>query len=103
VGAYPPPCGGQCGEEAKAQERAVKAAERSLAQALNQYRIGTTSYLTVVTAQAALLTNQRTAINIAYRRMVAAVLLVQALGGGWSNRDLPQIEHGSIRKGSPVP
>jgi NodT family efflux transporter outer membrane factor (OMF) lipoprotein len=75
--------------EAAAQERAVNAAKRSLNQALNQYKIGTTSYLTVVTAQAALLTNQATAINILYRRMAAAVGLVQALGGGWSAAELP--------------
>ncbi len=76
--------------EASAQERAVNAAKRSLNQALNQYKIGTTSYLTVVTAQTALLTNEVTANSILYRRMAAAVGLVQALGGGWSATELPK-------------
>ncbi len=75
-------------DEAVVQERAVAAAARSLSQALTQYRIGTVTYLNVVTAQAALLTNRRTAIDILYRRMAAAVLLVRALGGGWSIDEL---------------
>jgi hypothetical protein len=41
-----------------------------------------TSYLEVTTAQSAVLSDQVTAVNILGRRMVNAVLLVQALGGG---------------------
>ena len=78
-------------DEAAAQDRAVAAARRSLGQALSQYRIGTVSYLNVVTAQTALLSNQVTAVNILYRRTAAAVLLIQALGGGWSAEDLKRL------------
>ena len=35
------------------------------------------------------LTEEVTAIQIRGRRMAAAVLLVQALGGGWTTADLP--------------
>jgi len=38
----------------------------------------------VVTAQTIALTNQRTADQIAARRMDASVLLLKALGGGWN-------------------
>jgi outer membrane protein TolC len=44
----------------------------------------------VTVAQSALLANQATAVNILGRRMVAAVQLVQALGGGWNSSELPQ-------------
>jgi len=58
---------------------------------LNQYQAGTVSYLNVVTAQTIALTNELTAIQILGQRMTAAVLLVQALGGGWDVSQLPQL------------
>ena len=54
-----------------------------------QYKAGTVSYLNVVTAQTIALTNETTAVQILGQRMTAAVLLVQALGGGWNISDLP--------------
>ena len=48
-----------------------------------QYKAGTVSYLNVITVQTISLTDEITAIQIRGRRMAAAVLLVQALGGGW--------------------
>lgn len=71
-------------EEAQLQEDAVQAARRALAVATNQYRAGTVSYLNVVTAQTTALNNERTAVAILGRRLTASVLLVRALGGGWS-------------------
>ncbi len=53
----------------------------------NQYRAGTVSYLDVVVAQATALDNERAAVDLRGRRMVAAVLLVKALGGGWTASD----------------
>jgi outer membrane protein TolC len=50
---------------------------------LNRYRTGLVSYLDVVYAQTALLANQRTATQIVGQRMVATVVLIKALGGGW--------------------
>jgi hypothetical protein len=41
------------------------------------------SYLDVVYAQTALLANQRTETQIEGERMVATVVLIKALGGGW--------------------
>jgi outer membrane protein TolC len=42
-----------------------------------------------VTAQSAALTNERTAIDIARRRLDASVLLVRALGGLWDGSASP--------------
>jgi hypothetical protein len=50
---------------------------------------GTVSYLDVITVQTIALTDEVTAIQIRARRMAAAVLLVQAPGGGWTSGELP--------------
>jgi NodT family efflux transporter outer membrane factor (OMF) lipoprotein len=70
-------------EEGDRQQAATAAAQRSMDISMNQYRAGTVSYLQVATQQTALLTSQRTALNVASRRFSAAVQLVRALGGGW--------------------
>ncbi len=70
-------------EEAKVQAEALAASRRSVEITTNQYKAGVTGYLNVLTAQTALLTIERNAVDIAGRRMVASVLLVKALGGGW--------------------
>jgi outer membrane protein TolC len=41
------------------------------------------SYLDVITAQTALLSNQRTAMNLRMEQLTASVQLIKALGGGW--------------------
>jgi outer membrane protein TolC len=66
------------------------ASQKYLELALSRYRGGITSYLEVTTAQSAALTDEVTAVNILGRRMTTAVLLVQALGGGWNSSELPQ-------------
>jgi NodT family efflux transporter outer membrane factor (OMF) lipoprotein len=70
-------------EESGAQQLAVSAAEHELDLAMQRYRGGAIGYLEVVTAQSAALANERTAIDIARRRLDASVLLVKALGGLW--------------------
>src|SRR5712671_2764924 len=69
--------------EAQSTADAVAAAQQAETIALNRYRSGLVSYLDVVFAQTALLANQRTATQIGGQRMVATVVLVKALGGGW--------------------
>jgi NodT family efflux transporter outer membrane factor (OMF) lipoprotein len=76
-------------EENGVQDDAVKAAQKSVDLTTNQYKAGTVSYLSVITVQTIALTNEITAIQIRGRRMAAAVLLVQALGGGWTASELP--------------
>jgi NodT family efflux transporter outer membrane factor (OMF) lipoprotein len=75
--------------EAQVQENAVVAAQKYLELANTRYTGGVTSYLEVTTAQSAALSDELTAVNILGRRMVDAVTLVQALGGGWDRSSLP--------------
>jgi len=76
--------------EAQVQNAAVDAAEKYLALANTRYTGGVTSYLEVTTAQSAALSDEVTAVNILGRRMVDAVALIQALGGGWDRSALPE-------------
>ncbi len=71
-------------EEARVQEEAVNASQKSLEVTLNQYKAGTVSYLNVIVAQTTKLNNERTAVDISGRRMAASTLLIKALGGGWN-------------------
>jgi NodT family efflux transporter outer membrane factor (OMF) lipoprotein len=76
-------------QEAGVQTSAVQAAQRSLDLSNTRYDGGVTSYLEVITAQNAALTDEVTQVNILGRRMASAVLLIQAIGGGWDRRSLP--------------
>jgi NodT family efflux transporter outer membrane factor (OMF) lipoprotein len=76
------------GEEAEVQEGAVRAARESVLLTTNQYKAGIVSYINVVTVQTTQLSNERTAMGILGRRLVAAVTLVKALGGGWSAAEI---------------
>jgi NodT family efflux transporter outer membrane factor (OMF) lipoprotein len=76
-------------EEADVASRAVAAANESLTISTAQYRGGIVTYLQVITTQTTALQNQRTALDILTRRMLASVNLVQALGGGWDSSQLP--------------
>jgi len=71
------------------EDGAVKLAQQSVAVITNQYKAGTVTYLNVITAQTAALSNERTAIAILGSRMADTVLLIEALGGGWNAADLP--------------
>jgi NodT family efflux transporter outer membrane factor (OMF) lipoprotein len=77
-------------ESAQAQA-AVNSAERSLNLATLRYSGGITTYLEVITAQTAALTNERTLVDVGTRRLTASVLLIKALGGGWSDAQLPAV------------
>jgi NodT family efflux transporter outer membrane factor (OMF) lipoprotein len=81
-------------EEAQVQEGAVAAARESVTLTTDQYRGGTVSYLDVIVTQTALLTNERTALDILGRRLNASVLLIKALGGGWDASSLPPARAG---------
>ena len=76
--------------EADVQDEAVVAAQRSLDLSITRYKGGVTTYLEVITAQSAALSDQVTAVDILGRRMANTVLLIQALGGGWEKSSLPE-------------
>jgi NodT family efflux transporter outer membrane factor (OMF) lipoprotein len=77
--------------EAEAEAKAVQAAQNALDISTYQYKAGVANYLTVITEQAILLQDQVQAVNILTRRMSASVLLIEALGGGWSTAKLPTV------------
>ena len=87
-------------DESKTESAAVAAAEHSLALSNNRYKGGVTTYLEVITAQTAALANELTAVQISGRRMVASVLLIKALGGGWDASSLSTVK---MESRAPVP
>jgi len=76
-------------EELQVENRAVAAANEALALTINQYKAGTVSFINVMTAQSAALTNQVTAVQLQGSRLTASVQLVTALGGGWNLEMVP--------------
>jgi NodT family efflux transporter outer membrane factor (OMF) lipoprotein len=76
-------------KQQKVQDEAVKLSREAVTIALNEYKAGTVSFTTVVTAQATQLANEQTALTVRQDRFLASVALVQALGGGWHASELP--------------
>jgi NodT family efflux transporter outer membrane factor (OMF) lipoprotein len=76
--------------EAQQQHEATASARESLELAGNRYREGADPYLQVLTAQTIALANERNDLDILRRRMDASVLLIKALGGGWTAASLPK-------------
>ena len=77
--------------EAQQQHQATASAEESLTLFTNRYQGGVDTYLQVITSQTTALQNERNDIDIQRRRMDATVLLIKALGGGWTTADLPKL------------
>ncbi len=77
-------------QESSAQQLAVTDSQRSLDISTKQYKEGLATYLTVITAQATELSNERTAADIITRQFSSSVQLVKALGGGWDTSQLPK-------------
>jgi len=77
-------------QESAAQQKAVDAAQHSYDISNRRYKGGVTSYIDVLTAEATLIQNQRTAIDLQTRQFVSSVGLVRSLGGGWDSTQLPK-------------
>ncbi len=71
------------------REQAERSARRAEEIQLNQYRAGLQPFTSVITAQQQSLTAQQNSLNVLGLRLQASVLLIQALGGGWTSADLP--------------
>jgi NodT family efflux transporter outer membrane factor (OMF) lipoprotein len=76
-------------KEAGVQVEAVKAAEQAVQIAINEYRAGTQNFTTVVTAEATALADEEALLTTREQRVLAAVTLIVALGGGWDEAKLP--------------
>jgi len=77
-------------QESTVEQRAVEAAQHSYDISNQRFKGGATSYLEVLTAEATLIQNQRTAIDLGTRQFVSSVGLVRSLGGGWDAAQLPK-------------
>ena len=77
-------------QESGVEQKAVASAQHSYDVSNQRYKGGVTSYLEVLTAQATLIQNQRTAIDLQTRQFVSSVGLVRSLGGGWDASQLPK-------------
>lgn len=75
-------------KQAEAQARAVASARRAAALANERYKGGIVSYLEVVDANRATLQVERAAAQLAGQRLLASVLLIKSLGGGWDSTAL---------------
>jgi len=75
-------------DQAAAQERAVESARRAADLATDRYRSGIVAYLEVVDASRDALATERTNARLAGQRLIAAVQLIKALGGGWNTAAL---------------
>jgi outer membrane protein, multidrug efflux system len=76
-------------DQGQAQGLAVHASQRTVNISTARYKEGLAEYLEVLTADNALLQNERTASQILGMRLVSSVQLVNALGGGWAQRAVP--------------
>jgi outer membrane protein, multidrug efflux system len=85
-------------EAQQEQQETVDAARRTLDISTSRYQGGLVNYLDVVTAQQNLLQNEQQLAVIHGQRLVASVLLVKALGGGWDASSLAIVQVKPQRK-----
>jgi NodT family efflux transporter outer membrane factor (OMF) lipoprotein len=72
------------GEQAKSLDVAVNDSIRGTNIALAEFEAGTVDYTTVALAQETQLADQQTQLTVQQSRLLAAVSLINDLGGGWS-------------------
>jgi multidrug efflux system outer membrane protein len=76
------------GDQYASQRRAVSSARRAAELAGERYRSGIVSYLEVIDANREALQAERASDQLVGQRQIAAVQLIKALGGGWTERTL---------------
>ncbi len=74
--------------QTEAQDRAVKSARRAAELATERYRSGIVEYIDVVDASRDTLQAERDRAELTGQRLIAAVQLIKALGGGWSEQEI---------------
>ncbi len=89
-------------QEVVVQKQAVDSAQHALDIITNEYKAGTTDYLSVLSAQATAFSTQQKLANLAGQRMVSSVGLVKALGGGWDVTQMDR-ETGEVAAPAPTP
>lgn len=81
--------------EVEAYNLAVNDQKKALDVVMNQYKSGVAQMSDVILQQNTYYTARESAINAEGRRMIAAVGLVMALGGGWDNCDIGDLRGSS--------
>ncbi len=76
-------------QEIQREQEAVKSAEEYLNLEMVRYETGVDPYLYVIAAQTTVLSDQEVLATLQIEQMVAAVNLIEALGGGWDRSQLP--------------
>jgi multidrug efflux system outer membrane protein len=75
--------------ESQSEDSAVRDARQAEEIATQRYKAGLVNYLEVIFAEETVLANERTAAQISSQRLVASVVLIKALGGGWTGVNTP--------------
>ncbi len=83
--------------EIQQAQAAVEAAQKAYDLEKARYETGLDPYLNLLTTQTALLNTQQTLTELNVQQMSSAVLLVEALGGGWDVSQLPTASQVSQR------
>lgn len=78
--------------EIQQQAAATDAAQRAYDLEKARYETGLDPYLNLLTTQTTLLDSQQTLLNLRVQEMSSAVLLIEALGGGWDLSQLPSTQ-----------
>lgn len=79
-------------EESGVQQEALESAREALRLVTNQYKAGLQDYSSVVSSQATALSNERTVLSLTGTRLTASVQLIAAMGGGWEQARLEQVD-----------
>ncbi len=78
-------------EQQETEELAYEKAAREAVQLdLNEYKAGVVDYTTVISAQTSALSASQSVLTVLEQRLLASVLLVEYVGGGWTPADLPK-------------
>jgi multidrug efflux system outer membrane protein len=88
--------------QAEAQARAVTAARRATDLATQRYRSGLVAYLEVVDASRDALAAERANAQLAGQRLITAVQLIKALGGGWDQGAMAGQRGAAIHAGTGI-
>lgn len=93
-------------QQQEVQDAAVASAREAVRVLNNQYLAGTVAYTSVIVAEQTALGDAETALTIRENRLTASASLIQALGGGWSAKELPgrqEIETAAPLNFNPLP
>lgn len=67
----------------------MQSARKSAEITIIRYKNGVVNYLDVIDAERTRLDNERTVVRIDLQRMISTVLLIKAIGGGWTEAPTP--------------